>query len=65
MKINDRKKKIESAKTIKELVMYTALLSSGRVYMPELDFEEEKERSIWLSKPWRLLHQRLDRQDDE
>ena len=37
MKIENRKKKIQSDKIVKELIMYLALLSSGKVYQSELN----------------------------
>ena len=41
MKINNRKKKIQSEKIVKELMMYLALLSSGKVYPFELNLGED------------------------
>ena len=37
MKIKNRKRKIQSDKLVKELIMYLALLSSGKVYQSELN----------------------------
>lgn len=39
MKIENRKKKIQSDKIVKELIMYLALLSSGKVYQSELNID--------------------------
>ncbi len=37
MKVENRKRKIQSEKIVKELIMYLALLSSGKVYQSELN----------------------------
>ena len=42
MKIENRKRKIQSDKIVKELIMYLALLSNGIVFISELDIEEDK-----------------------
>lgn len=50
MKIENRKRKIQSDKIVKELIMYLALLSSGKVYQSELnistaEFDDEQDHT--------------------
>lgn len=42
MKIGNRKRKIQSDKIVKELIMYLALLSTGKVYQSELNISTEE-----------------------
>lgn len=42
MKIKNRKRKIQSDKIVKELIMYLVLLSSGKVYQSELNISTAK-----------------------